>query len=79
MSNDEELRSVVELIESLEDAKSEAASHVSSAYAEAKSKGFDIKALRRIIQLRRKTEADRRDEDAVLETYMVALGMRPAF
>ncbi|TMJ65473.1 MAG: DUF2312 domain-containing protein, partial [Alphaproteobacteria bacterium] len=44
-------------------------------YAEAKANGFDVKALRTIVRLRKQDADDRREQEAILETYMHALGM----
>ena len=37
--------------------------------------GFDIKVLRQVIRLRKKSKTDRQEEEAILETYLHALGM----
>jgi len=47
-------------------------------YAEAKGNGFDVKALRTVIRLRKQDENKRREEEAVLTTYLHALGMADA-
>ena len=44
-------------------------------YAEAKANGFDVKALRTIVRLRKQDADERREQEAILETYMHALGM----
>ena len=82
----DQLRQFVEQIERLEEEKKALADDVRDKYAEAKAVGFDTKALRKIVSLRKKSKADRQEEDAILETYMHALGMiddgpqnRPAY
>jgi uncharacterized protein (UPF0335 family) len=44
-------------------------------YAEAKANGFDVKALRTIVRLRKQDADERREQEAILETYLHALGM----
>ncbi len=69
------LRALVERIELLEDEKSAIASDIGDVFKEAKAQGFDVKALRQIIRLRKIDPAEREEQDAVLQTYMHALGM----
>ena len=69
------LRAFVERIERLEEEKAALAGDIKEVYAEAKGNGFDTKALRRIVSLRKKEEHDRLEEEAILATYMQALGM----
>ncbi len=71
----DQLRTVVERIERLEEEKATIAGDIREVYGEAKSNGFDVKALRKIVALRKKDLAQRQEEDAILETYMSALGM----
>ena len=51
------------------------ADDIRDVYAEAKSSGFDVKALRAIVRLRKQDTDERREQQAILETYMHALGM----
>ena len=53
----------------------ELASDIKDVFAEAKGRGFDTKAMRHIIRLRKKDHAERQEEEAILELYMQALGM----
>lgn len=71
----DQLRSIIERIERLEGEKKEASDDISDVYKEAKGNGFDTKALRAIIRLRKMDVDERREQEAVLETYMHALGM----
>ena len=71
----QQLRQFIEQIERLEEEKKALADDVRDKFAEAKATGFDTKALRKVISLRKKSKADRQEEDAILETYMHALGM----
>jgi uncharacterized protein (UPF0335 family) len=70
-----QLRQLVEQIERLEEEKKATAADIRDKYVEAKAVGFDIKVLRKIISLRKKSETERQEEDAILETYLHALGM----
>ena len=71
-----QLRAFVERIEAQEERKREIADEIKEIYAEAKGMGFDTKALRKLVQIRRKSEEERAEEETILETYMAALGMR---
>ncbi len=70
-----QLKSVVERIERLEEEKKALAGDIKDVYSEAKANGFDTKALRKVISLRKQDMAERREQEAVLATYMAALGM----
>ncbi len=74
----DQLRSFVERIERLEEEKAALAGDIKDIYAQAKSTGFDTKALRTVVRLRKQDAAERRDHEAVLATYMHALGMLEA-
>lgn len=71
----DQLRSIIERIERLEEERRELAEDVKSIYREAKSNGFDAKAIRKIVSLRKKDAEERREEEAILELYMHAIGM----
>ena len=71
----DQLKSIIERIERLEEEKAGIAGDIKDVYAEAKGTGFDVKALRKIISLRKKDHAERQEEEAILELYMQALGM----
>lgn len=70
-----QLRQLVEQIERLEEEKKALAGDIRDKYAEAKALGFDIKALRQIVRLRKKSQTERQEEESILEVYMHALGM----
>lgn len=72
-----QLKSFIERIERLEEEKKTVSGDIKEVYAEAKANGFDTKILKKIVALRRKSEDERTEEEAMLETYMVALGMIP--
>ena len=70
-----ELRSFVERFERLEIEKKDIADHQKEVMAEAKSRGYDTKILRKIIVLRKKDPQEISEEEAVLDLYKDALGM----
>jgi uncharacterized protein (UPF0335 family) len=74
-SAQKQLRQLIEQIERLEEEKKALAGDIRDKYLEAKGLGFDIKALRQIVRLRKKSATERNEEGAVLEVYMHALGM----
>ena len=71
----DQLRAVVERVEKLEEEKKAIADDIKDVYAEAKAHGFDIKALRTIVRLRKQDSDERKEQEAILETYLHALGM----
>ncbi|WP_102858282.1 DUF2312 domain-containing protein [Phaeobacter inhibens] len=70
-----ELRQFIERFERLEEEKKAAAEQQKEVMAEAKSRGYDTKVLRKIIALRKRDKDDIAEEEAVLEMYKEALGM----
>jgi uncharacterized protein (UPF0335 family) len=70
----EKLRQTIAKIERLEEEKREVAEQIKEVYGEAKAIGFDTKALRQVIRLRRISKAEREEADMILETYLIALG-----
>lgn len=70
-----ELRSLIERIERLEEEKKDLADDIKEIYSEAKGRGFDTKAIRAIVRMRKKDAAERQEEQAILELYLAALGM----
>jgi uncharacterized protein (UPF0335 family) len=71
----DQLKAVIERIEKLEEEKKATSDDIREVYAEAKGNGFDPKALRTIVRLRKQDVDERKEQEAVLETYMHALGM----
>lgn len=71
-----QLRSLIERIERLEEEKSALTSDIREVYAEAKGHGFDTKIMRQVVRMRKLDRADRQEQEAVLDLYMSALGMR---
>jgi uncharacterized protein (UPF0335 family) len=70
----ERLMSIVERIEKLEDERKNLQADIKDIYTEAKSAGFDTKVLRMLIASRKKDQAEWEEQQALLETYMRALG-----
>ena len=70
-----QLASIVDRIEQLELEKADIADLIKNVYTEAKSNGFDVKILRKIIVQRKKTDEERKLEQDLIDTYMNALGM----
>lgn len=68
------LRTIVARIERLEEDKQAVQNDLKDVYAEAKGEGFDVKALRKAISLRKKNRKEREEEEAMLELYLEALG-----
>lgn len=71
----DELRQIVERIEHLEAEKKDISDQVKEVYAEAKGRGYDGRALRSLIALRKKDKNDLAEQEAILELYKTALGM----
>ncbi len=71
----EQLKLFIERIETLEEEKRGLADDIKGVFAEAKSNGYDVKTMRTIIKLRRMDRNDRAEQEALLETYMSALGL----
>ena len=70
-----QLRSLIERIERLEEEKKTIADDIKDIYAEAKGNGFDTKAIRTIIRLRKQDQAEREEAETILDLYKAALGM----
>jgi uncharacterized protein (UPF0335 family) len=70
-----QLKAVVERIERLEEEKKALADDIRDVYAEAKGTGFDVKALRAIVRMRKQDVNERKEQEALIETYLHALGM----
>ena len=71
----DQLRSIIERIEHEEEAKKVITDDIKDIYSEAKGNGYDVKALRTIVRMRKQDAGERAEQDAILETYMNALGM----
>ena len=73
-SSKEKLRQFVARIETLETEKTELAEQLKEVYGEAKSLGFDTKALRAVIRLRKQDANDRAEAEMMLDLYLEAVG-----
>jgi uncharacterized protein (UPF0335 family) len=71
----DQLKSIIERIERLEEEKKTISDDIRDVYAEAKGNGYDVKALRTIVRMRKMDANDRQEQETILETYMHALGM----
>lgn len=70
-----QLRSFIERIERLEEEKAALAADIREVFAEAKGNGFDPKVMRQVLKLRKLDQADRQEQEALLDLYMSAIGM----
>ena len=70
----EKLKQIVAKIERLEVEKAEVAGQIKEVYGEAKSMGYDTKALRAVVRLRKQDRQEREEQQSILDTYLLALG-----
>lgn len=75
----QQLRSLIERIERLEEEKKTIGDDIKDVYAEAKSHGYDTKVLRKVVAIRKQDQNARAEQEAILDTYLIALGMAPEF
>lgn len=71
----EQLKSIIERIERLEEEKKSLGDDIKEVYTEAKANGFDTKTLRAIVRLRKLDSSERQEQEALIDLYMQALGM----
>ena len=69
------LRAIIERIERLNEEKAVIQGDIKEVYSEAKANGYDTKAIRKLVKLRKQPTHERAEEEAILETYLNALGM----
>ena len=69
----DQLRSFIERIERLEEEKAALTADIREVYAEAKARGFDAKIMRQVVRLRKLEQADRREQEELLDLYLGAL------
>jgi uncharacterized protein (UPF0335 family) len=72
----ERLKSFIERVERLEEEKKALADDIRDVYSEAKANGFEVRVMRQIVKIRKMDKDDLDEQEALLETYMRALGMR---
>lgn len=73
----DQLKSIVERVERLEEEKSALAGDIRDVYAEAKANGFHVKTLRQVIKIRKLDKSEREEQESILDLYLNALGMIP--
>lgn len=71
------LKSLIERIERLEEEKKAISADIRDIFAEAKGTGFDTKVMRQVLKLRRMEDADREEQETLLDLYLRALNMAP--
>ncbi|GAB5504491.1 DUF2312 domain-containing protein [Pyruvatibacter sp.] len=71
----DQLKSIVERIERLEEEKAALAGDIREVYAEAKGNGYDVKALRRVVRERKLDRAEFQEQEAIIDLYRSALGL----
>ncbi len=72
---DDRLRLLIERVEQLQDEKKGIQDDIRDVFSEAKATGYDTKAMKAVIKIRKKSRYDRMQEEAILETYLAALGI----
>ncbi len=72
----EHLRSFVDRIERLEEERSALTADIREVYSEAKGTGFDAKIMRQVVRMRKMDKADFQEQEAILDLYLTAMGMR---
>jgi uncharacterized protein (UPF0335 family) len=70
-----QLKALVERIERLEEEKKAIADDIRDVYGEAKGNGYDVKVLRQVVRMRKQDKHERAEQEAILQTYLDALGM----
>ncbi len=70
----DQLKSIVERIERLEEEKKTITDDIKEVYSEAKANGYDVKVLRKVISIRKRDLRERREEEAILDLYLQAVG-----
>jgi uncharacterized protein (UPF0335 family) len=73
--NKDEVLQYITRIEKLEEEKRATAGDIKDIYAEVKATGYDAKIIRKLVAIRRKSRDERKEEEALLELYMTAIGM----
>lgn len=72
------LKQYMEKIERLENEKAEIQENISDVFKQAKDDGFDAKIMKKVLKLKKMKAEERENEDLLLDTYMVALGLAPS-
>jgi uncharacterized protein (UPF0335 family) len=74
----DQLRSIVERIERLEEERAALGEDIKEVYAEAKGNGFDTATIRTLVRLRKQDSSERAEAEALLDLYLHAMGMAVA-
>lgn len=74
-SAQDDLRRIIERIEKLEEQRKDLADDVKDEFLMLRSKGFDVAIVRKVLRLRKKSQSERDEEQAILDTYLHSLGM----
>ncbi|HZQ01383.1 MAG TPA: DUF2312 domain-containing protein [Reyranella sp.] len=69
------LKGFIERVEKLEEERAAVGADIRDVYSEAKGVGYDVKTIRKLVQLRKLDAADRAEQESLLDTYKHALGM----
>lgn len=73
----DQLKAIIGRVEKLEEDKASISADIKDVYAEAKGNGFDTKAIRQVIKLRKLDASEREEMETVIDLYLHALGMLP--
>lgn len=72
----QQLKSIVERIERLEEEKKALAEDIREVYSEAKANGFDAKIIRKVVAIRKQETAERVEQEQLIDLYMAAVGAK---
>lgn len=72
----EELLAFIERVERLEEEKKTISEDIKDVYGEAKGRGYDTKILRKVISIRKQDKNERAEQEAILDLYLTAIGMK---
>lgn len=75
VSAQKQLKTFIDRIENVEQQRKDLADDVKEIFAEAKGVGFDVKIIRKVIAIRKKSQREWQEEEAILSTYLEAVGM----
>jgi uncharacterized protein (UPF0335 family) len=73
----DQLKSIIGRVEKLEEEKAGISADIRDVFAEAKGNGFDVRAIRQIIKLRKMDSSEREEQETILDVYLNAMGMLP--
>lgn len=73
----DQLKAIIGRVEKLEEEKAGVSADIRDVFAEAKGNGFNVKAIKQIIAIRKMDSSEREEQENVRDTYLRALGMLP--